>query len=105
MSLCDFACATQFWYEELPAPPLDPAPGTLKPPVLPPIPGRPGIPSCCRSPEIGFGFDGAVIVCDNTQQFREAYREYFEFVDDPRNGLRTMTLPFDGGLEFTVRAG
>ena len=23
---------------------------------------------------------------------------------DPRNGLRTMTLPFEGGLEFTVRA-
>jgi predicted O-methyltransferase YrrM len=48
--------------------------------------------------------DGAVVICDNTQQFREAYREYFEFVHDPRNGLRTMTLPFEGGLEFTVRA-
>jgi len=48
--------------------------------------------------------EGAVVVCDNTQQFRDAYREYFEFVGDPRNGLRTMTLPFEGGLEFTVRA-
>jgi len=48
--------------------------------------------------------EGAVVVCDNTLQFREAYREYFEFVYDPRNGLRTMTLPFEGGLEFTVRA-
>lgn len=48
--------------------------------------------------------EGAVVICDNTQQFREAYRAYFEFVDDPRNGLRTMTLPFEGGLEFTVRA-
>ncbi|HEY2906256.1 MAG TPA: class I SAM-dependent methyltransferase [Vicinamibacterales bacterium] len=48
--------------------------------------------------------EGAVVICDNTQQFREAYREYFEFIDDPRNGLRTMTLPFEGGLEFTVRA-
>jgi len=47
--------------------------------------------------------EGAVVICDNTQQFRDAYREYFEFVRDPRNGLRTMTLPFDGGLEFTVR--
>jgi hypothetical protein len=26
------------------------------------------------------------------------------FVQDPRNRLRTMTLPFEGGLEFTVRA-
>ena len=48
--------------------------------------------------------DGAVVICDNTEQFREAYGEYFEFVHDRRNGLRTMTLPFDGGLEFTVRA-
>jgi hypothetical protein len=48
--------------------------------------------------------EGAVIICDNTLQFREAYSEYFDFVHDPRNGLRTMTLPFEGGLEFTVRA-
>jgi predicted O-methyltransferase YrrM len=48
--------------------------------------------------------EGAVVICDNTSQFRDAYCEYFDFVHDPRNGLRTMTLPFEGGLEFTVRA-
>jgi predicted O-methyltransferase YrrM len=48
--------------------------------------------------------EGAVVICDNTLQFREAYCEYFDFVHDPRNRLRTMTLPFEGGLEFTVRA-
>jgi predicted O-methyltransferase YrrM len=48
--------------------------------------------------------EGAVVICDNTLQFRDAYGEYFDFVHDPRNGLRTMTLPFEGGLEFTVRA-
>jgi len=47
---------------------------------------------------------GAVVICDNTEQFRDAYREYFEFVENPENHLRTMTLPFEGGLEFTVRA-
>jgi predicted O-methyltransferase YrrM len=47
--------------------------------------------------------EGAVVICDNTSQFRGAYDEYFEFVHDPRNGLRTMTLPFEGGLELTVR--
>jgi len=47
--------------------------------------------------------DGAVIICDNTAQFRDAYGGYFEFINDPANGLRTMTLPFEGGLEFTVR--
>ena len=47
--------------------------------------------------------EGAVIICDNTTQFRDAYRDYFDFVNDPANRLRTMTLPFEGGLEFTVR--
>ena len=47
--------------------------------------------------------DGAVVICDNTEQFRDAYRDYFSFVNDRQNRLRTMTLPFEGGLEFTVR--
>jgi predicted O-methyltransferase YrrM len=47
---------------------------------------------------------GAVVICDNTKQFREAYRDYFEFVEDPANRFLTTTLPFEGGLEFTVRA-
>src|SRR5580692_11662488 len=42
--------------------------------------------------------EGAVVICDNTLQFRDAYGEYFDFVHDPRNRLRTMTLPFEGGL-------
>jgi len=48
--------------------------------------------------------EGAIVVCDNTTQFREAYADYFDFVHDPRNRFRTMTLPFEGGLELTVRA-
>jgi predicted O-methyltransferase YrrM len=46
---------------------------------------------------------GAVVVADNTTQVRQSYRRFFEFVEDPKNGLSTMTLPFDGGLEFTVK--
>jgi predicted O-methyltransferase YrrM len=46
---------------------------------------------------------GAVVICDNTEQFRDAYRDYFEFVHTPSNHFQTMTLPFQGGLEFTVR--
>ena len=46
---------------------------------------------------------GAVVICDNTAQFPDAYRDYFMFVNEPANGLRTLTLPFEGGLEFTVR--
>jgi len=46
---------------------------------------------------------GAMIVADNTSSFRHAYRHFFEFVDNPANGLRTLTLPFAGGLEVTVK--
>ena len=46
---------------------------------------------------------GAVILADNTDQFRRAYRHFFEFVNDPANGLKTLTLPFQGGLEMVVK--
>ena len=46
---------------------------------------------------------GAVVVADNTAQVRHAYRHFFAFVEDPKNQLKTMTLPFEGGLEFIVR--
>ena len=46
---------------------------------------------------------GAIVIADNTAQFRHAYRHFFEFVADPANGLRTMTLPFENGLELVVK--
>lgn len=46
---------------------------------------------------------GAIVVCDNTADARNDYRDYFEFIRAPANGFRTMTLPFDGGLEFSVK--
>jgi len=46
---------------------------------------------------------GAVVVTDNTISSAEGYQPYFEFLNDPANKFRTMTLPFSGGLEFTVR--
>ena len=46
---------------------------------------------------------GAIVACDNTTVAREEYRGYFEFVHDPRNRFRTMTVPFRGGFELTVR--
>ena len=45
---------------------------------------------------------GAVVCADNTG-LETPYRPYFAFVRDPKNGLSTMTLPFGGGFEFTVR--
>ena len=46
---------------------------------------------------------GAIVVCDNTADTRNDYRDYFEFIRAPGNGFRTMTLPFDGGFEFSVK--
>lgn len=46
---------------------------------------------------------GAIIACDNTAVETNEYRDYFEFVHDSRNRLRTMTVPFSGGFELTVR--
>ncbi len=46
---------------------------------------------------------GAIVVCDNTAAHADAYRDYFEFVNDPKNRFHTMTLPFEGGFELTVR--
>jgi predicted O-methyltransferase YrrM len=46
---------------------------------------------------------GAVVVCDNTTVDAVEYRDYFEFLNDPKNRFRTMTIPFAGGFEFTVR--
>lgn len=46
---------------------------------------------------------GAVVIADNTSQFPPAYADYFAYVNDPANRFTTLTLPFQGGLEFTVR--
>ena len=54
----------------------------------------------CVSPSLR---PGAIVVTDNTAVDAVEYRDYFEFVNDPENRLRTMTIPFEGGLELTVR--
>jgi len=47
---------------------------------------------------------GAIVVCDNTEKDRVAYADYFAFINDPSQRFRTITLPFSGGLEMSVRA-
>jgi predicted O-methyltransferase YrrM len=49
----------------------------------------------------------AVVTCDNTgrKDERVAYADYFAFINDPAQGFRTVTLPFSGGLEMSVRLG
>jgi hypothetical protein len=45
---------------------------------------------------------GAVIVADNTEDFRGDYGPFFETI--ARAGFRSLTLPFAGGLEMAVKA-
>ena len=45
---------------------------------------------------------GAVVCADNTG-WRAPYAAYFAFVEDPANGFSTMTLPFEGGFEMSVK--
>lgn len=47
--------------------------------------------------------EGGVIIADNTTQARGGYADYFAYVENPHNRLRSITLPFGGGLEMTVR--
>jgi predicted O-methyltransferase YrrM len=47
---------------------------------------------------------GAVVCADNTIEALRAYPAYFAFVNDEASGLRTLTLPFDGGFELTVKS-
>jgi predicted O-methyltransferase YrrM len=48
---------------------------------------------------------GAVICTDNTagERSRANYAGLFEILDDPAGGFRTMTLPFVGGFELSVK--
>ncbi len=48
---------------------------------------------------------GAVVLADNTGgMLRHPYRHFFEYVDDPKNRMSSMTLPFEGGLELVVKS-
>ncbi len=47
--------------------------------------------------------EGAMIICDNIVAARREYRDYLELVRDPANGFASITLPFEGGLELSVR--
>jgi predicted O-methyltransferase YrrM len=46
---------------------------------------------------------GAIVACDNTAVDAAEYLDYFEFIYNPRNRFRTITTPFEGGFELSVR--
>ena len=44
---------------------------------------------------------GAVVIADNTTWYRDAYADYFAFLSEAE--FTTQTLPFEGGLEMSVK--
>jgi predicted O-methyltransferase YrrM len=43
------------------------------------------------------------VVTDTTIKRRRDYAHLFDFLENRANGFTTMTLPFDGGLEMSVK--
>jgi predicted O-methyltransferase YrrM len=46
---------------------------------------------------------GAVILGDNILHFERALAPYVAYMRDARNGFQSVTLPFRGGFEYSVR--
>ena len=46
---------------------------------------------------------GSVLCTDNTAGRGGGYASLFEMLDDPSHNFRTMTLPFEGGFELTLK--
>lgn len=46
---------------------------------------------------------GAIVMCDNVARYGSEYRDYLGYVRNSSNGFRSMTLPFDGGFELSLR--
>jgi len=46
---------------------------------------------------------GSMVDCDNVGLFAHEYSEYTDFVRDPANGFRSILMPYQGGLEVSVR--
>lgn len=46
---------------------------------------------------------GSVVCADNTAARPVGYKALFEVLDDPSKGFHTITLPFKGGFEMSVK--
>ncbi|KAH6896001.1 S-adenosyl-L-methionine-dependent methyltransferase [Thelonectria olida] len=45
---------------------------------------------------------GAMVLVDNTTMAKPMYKDLLAFLHDPKNGFRTTTTPYSGGLEMAV---
>ncbi|KAF4345391.1 hypothetical protein FBEOM_692 [Fusarium beomiforme] len=45
---------------------------------------------------------GAIILADNTKMARPLYKELLDYIHNPKNGFKTTTTAYSGGLEMIV---
>ncbi|WKT45635.1 hypothetical protein QSH57_010509 [Fusarium oxysporum f. sp. vasinfectum] len=45
---------------------------------------------------------GAMILADNTKMAKALYKEFLDYIHDPKNGFKTTTTAYSGGLEMIV---
>ncbi|KAF4498706.1 hypothetical protein FAGAP_5109 [Fusarium agapanthi] len=45
---------------------------------------------------------GAIILADNTKMAEALYKEFLDYIHDPKNGFKTTTTAYSGGLEMIV---
>lgn len=45
---------------------------------------------------------GAIVIADNTTMAKPLYKEFLDYLHDPKNGFKTTTMPYSGGLEMAV---
>ncbi|KAJ5335842.1 uncharacterized protein N7506_005778 [Penicillium brevicompactum] len=45
---------------------------------------------------------GAIVVTDNVGLAKFLYKDFLNYMRNPENGFRTITMPFSGGLELSV---
>ena len=45
---------------------------------------------------------GAIVLADNTVMAKPLYKEFLDYLHDPKNGFKTTTMPYSGGFEMAV---
>ncbi|KAF5554541.1 O-methyltransferase [Fusarium mexicanum] len=45
---------------------------------------------------------GAIILADNTKMAKALYKEFLDYIHDPKNGFKSTTTAYSGGLEMIV---
>lgn len=45
---------------------------------------------------------GAIVLADNTGRAKPLYKDLLEYIHDPKNGFKTTTTPYSGGLEMAI---